>query len=261
MTYQLGSNDFMIFSPKPYTAMQTCLDNGTAAVVLRAATRVTIPDGCKLRLKQHEITVDPYFRASLPSLHLEWNWSLIMSLSEISDIRGWKDNFHTITTQLHKLRNSSDQTGQFIHETQQKHLQYAWNSLFTWTGFGLASCATLAIIIFVLGIYICRNRCKRGVSKSVFNRSPAGLDDLLEEFRRARPATPPSSPSTHTQRRVLFVPRYHNAPVNPDYVTVNPPTPAPRRDVKFDAIEQCGSSDDDDHQPRAPVVTTATTHV
>ena len=72
--YQLNNLDHLVFSPQSLTAQMTCKNGSLYPVFLNKASRITVPQGCELTLRAHQITSDTQINIAPPPLQYEWHW-------------------------------------------------------------------------------------------------------------------------------------------------------------------------------------------
>jgi len=71
MVYQTASNQFAVYSPTTYTATGSCADKTALSFLISQYTQITVPQGCKVRLSQHNIKVS----ASVIGPRIPWTFN------------------------------------------------------------------------------------------------------------------------------------------------------------------------------------------
>ncbi len=158
MVFQTAADQFAIFSPLTYTARGAC-HNGTAISALISKTsKVTVPNGCTLNLRQHSLSVPINVIATLTPWVQETKWDILGVPRKLLQ----ESNQRTIKIQR-LLQNDSDIEsiieGQLLstvkhlqdaHERLEAQLQQA-QELATYVTIAVA----LAISFIVIGLCVC----------------------------------------------------------------------------------------------------------
>ena len=63
-----------MFSPTTFTGQLTCKNGTVYPTFLHQASRLTVPQGCEIKLKSHIIFSDILFDTSPPPLQYAWHW-------------------------------------------------------------------------------------------------------------------------------------------------------------------------------------------
>ena len=72
--YQLTNIDHLVFTPKQLTTQMSCRNGSIHPIFLQEASRITVPQGCEVKLASHHIMSDSHFDAATPPLQYEWRW-------------------------------------------------------------------------------------------------------------------------------------------------------------------------------------------
>lgn len=161
MVYQMSTNSFVLFTPRPLAVDIRCKHNRTTKHIDGHA-RLDMGPGCQLQLMDHFLEVGTNVRIKAEVTEFKWDWNPLSKFEGIPrDViyRGLREvnQQHANGVLLEDLQRQL----QAMHVGRQN---WDFHSAFTFGGFSLGLFAILACILSLL-IYCCRQRRLRKWAK------------------------------------------------------------------------------------------------
>lgn len=136
--FPLAGNEFLIFTPEPFTTKAVC-SNGTAfRAEFSKTTKLFVPNGCKLSLKSHDISMSENVRINAPPFVTEWKWDPLTLPSDLLY------EFHESPFQS-KLNDSLTQIKMLSHSIDHALAKKSVNSISTTY---IIFCFVIALAVF-----------------------------------------------------------------------------------------------------------------
>ena len=106
--YQMSSNEYLVYSPHPFTTRLACLNGSSYTADFGQTTRLFVPNGCSVQLKAHTLRVDEKYHVPLPPEISEWKWNPLELPADLLDRSVHLDfNLQSLARHLSQLRNDS----------------------------------------------------------------------------------------------------------------------------------------------------------
>jgi hypothetical protein len=108
MVYQLNEIDHLVFSPEPLTVQMQCRNGSHFPIFLSTNSKISVPGGCEVTLRDHSIKSDYDINVSPNSLVFEWHWDITqLSYDLLTDSENLDIQFDNLRRKVALLQNST----------------------------------------------------------------------------------------------------------------------------------------------------------
>jgi hypothetical protein len=151
----MSSNEYLVYSPQPFTTRASCLNGSSYTADFGQTTKLTVPDGCFIKLKAHTLRVDEKFHVPLAPQISEWKWNPLELPADLLDRSVHLDfNLNSLSQRVNSLRNDSTLDSE-LPELVERHLSsHSRFAVLVWTLLSLS----MLTPFFVAGWYYYRRR-------------------------------------------------------------------------------------------------------
>ena len=112
IVHQISSSNFLVFSPEDFTKQAVCINGTQFPVAISIGNNeISLPEGCKVTLRSHELLSDLNVRVSSQALGTIWHWSpMLLSFSSLQDPGRHDQYLAEIHDHLLKLKSENNQS-------------------------------------------------------------------------------------------------------------------------------------------------------
>ncbi len=167
MVFQTATNQFAIYSPETFTGRGKCLNGTSFSALISRISKVQVPSGCNLVLRNHILTVPVNIIAAGQPWVQNTKWDTLEVPRQLfeNEIRR-RDDFNRLFDDDNKIRstierqlNSSLQDLQDAHETVAKDAKSITTSISNHHYYIIALAGVALTLLFVLICCMCCRYC------------------------------------------------------------------------------------------------------
>jgi len=157
--FQLSPTEHLIYSPKIFTTQIICINGTHFPLPIYEHSRIEVPQGCHVKLKNHIITSDVTLRAPPTPLRVTWKWNpLSLPSNLLHDIGIMDEQFGRLQDEIAFIRNYTS-SPEYIRPIAKNVLDE--RHMFNWTWYVVLGLIGLLIFLVIAGFllaYRCRHR-------------------------------------------------------------------------------------------------------
>jgi large-conductance mechanosensitive channel len=150
--FQLTDTDHLIYSPILQTSTITCKNGTQQTVYIEQATKITLSEGCTLKLNKHTIHSNSRARLTPHPLQYAWHWDpLSLPSTLLADPEHLDHLIYELQTHINKIDNTTLESEDFEAMLVKNTFSTNPTALIIWTGLFLSTIANFTL--FCIAVY------------------------------------------------------------------------------------------------------------
>lgn len=115
--FPLMANQFLVFTPEPFITQARCTNGTTFRAEFSKGTKLTVPNGCSINLKSHQISMADVIYIPSPPFVTAWKWDPLTLPSDLlADFPHLYAAIDNITSHLNNQSSSNLQNQSLIQD-------------------------------------------------------------------------------------------------------------------------------------------------
>ena len=188
--YQISGSVYLVYSPSPFTTRVDCLNGSSFSAFFGQTTKLTIPNGCQVKLCSHSLRVDEKFHMPLPPEVTDWKWDPLSLPADLLGRASYLDQaFVDLIQNVSQLREDAMLDSELPARVDHHISARSWFGIIMWVFVVIGTITPFALCGYAYFL----------------QRHPRGLLSRVKQMIRTNPSSPPET----QEPTYAFIPAGH----------------------------------------------------